>query len=173
MINLLPPKIKTEILEEKIKKLVIILGTLISISLLFLTLILFLINSQLLKRVDLQKQLIESGKSQFEVPEFKNLREKVILANKNLLKLDTFYQEKVSLLEIFEKISEILPEKIYLNNFSFQKEEPEISLSGFAPNRETFLEFKNNLERGFVGIDFPLQSLIEPTNFQIKFKVKK
>lgn len=172
-INLLPQIIKTEIFEEKIKKLVIILGTLIFILLLSLTLTLFLINNRLLKKVNFQKNLIEFKKSQFEVSEFKNLREKIILANKNLLKLDTFYQEKISLVEIFEKISEILPQKIYLHNFLFKKEGAEISLSGFSPDRENFLELKNNLEREFVDIDFPLQSLMEPANFQIKFKIKK
>lgn len=174
-INLLPPKVKTELFEEKIKKLIIILGILILIFLFSLTLILFLVKSYISKQVASQEVLVGLEKEQLETSEIQALREKIISANQNLSKLNTFYQEQIDLVGIFEKISEILPQEMYLTSFSYQKEIFQVSLSGFAPYKETLLEFKKNLEKEFPNPYFPLQNWIKSTDidFQVNFKITK
>ncbi len=172
-INLLPPKAKTELFEEELKKLIIILGVLILIFLFSLTLILFSVKSHISGQVGSQKTLVDLDKKQFETPEIQTLREKIILINQNLLKLDSFYQKRVNLTETFKKISEIIPPEMYLTVFFYQKETFQISISGFASNRETLFEFKKNLEKEFPDSYFPPQNWIKPTaiDFQVNFKI--
>ncbi|MBZ9569852.1 PilN domain-containing protein [Patescibacteria group bacterium] len=172
-INLLPLKAKTELFEEEVGKLIIILGVLILIFLFSLTLILFSVKSHISGQVGSQKTLVDLEKKQFEIPETQTIREKIILINQNLLKLNSFYQEQINLTETFKKISEILPPEMYLTVFSYQKETFQISLSGFAPNRETLFEFKKNLEKEFPDSYFPPQNWIKSTDidFQVNFKI--
>jgi len=170
--NLLPPQNKAELFEEDVKNLIIILGILFLISLLFFTLILFEVKNYISGQVDLEKMTIDLEKKKIEDSEIQNLRAKIISANKTLSQLSSFYQEKTNLIEVFNKISEILPSQMYLTNFSYQKESNQISISGFAPTREIlFGNFKGNLEKEFPDADFSAPQNWESTdiNFQITF----
>lgn len=173
--NLLPPQAKTELADQKVQKLVIIWGSLVLVFLISLTLILFSVKTYISGQADYQQTLVDLEQKQLEVPEIQNLREKVRLANQNLLKLDSFYEQQIHLTEVFEKISQILPQKMYLTGFSYQKTNSQLSLSGFAPRRETLLEFKKNLEKEFPNPYFPPQNWIKPTDidFQVSFKISK
>ena len=172
--NLLPPQIKAELREEEIKKLIMILGILILIFLFLLTFILFSIQRYITNSLNLERDILNSQKQNFEVAEIRDLREKIISVNKTLSQLDYFYQKKVSLSELFNKSSAICPSQIYLTNFSFQNDGGQISLSGFSPNRETLFEFKNSLEKEFTEVNFPPQNWIKATDidFQVNFKNK-
>lgn len=170
-INLLPPQAKTEISEQRTKKLIIILGVLILIFFLSLSLILFLVENYISREVNSQKTLVNLEKEQLITPEVQKIREEIIQANQNLLELDSFYTKQIKLEEIFKKISEILPPKMYLTNFSWREESLAISLSGFAPDRETLLEFRKNLEKEFPNPHFSPQSLTNPNDFQVNFKI--
>jgi Tfp pilus assembly protein PilN len=175
MTNLLPPQVKTELCEEKIKKMVIIFGILILILLFSSTLILFTIKNYISKQIDLEKTVINLEEKNSEAPEIQNLREKIISINRTLSQLNSFYQEQVRLTEIFNKISDVLPSQMYLTNFSYQKESAQVSLSGFSPNREILFEFKKTLENEFPEVNFPPQNWIKATdiNFQVNFKITK
>ena len=181
-INLLPPKAKIELFEEELRKLITISGVLILIFIFSLTLILFSVKSYISGQLGYQKTLVDLEKKQFETTEIQTLREKIILANQNLSKLNSFYQEQMNLMETFQKISEILSPEMYLTAFSYQKtiiQPPsskekyvaQISLSGFSPNREVLVEFKRNLEKEFPDPHFSPQSWFEPTDFQVNFKI--
>lgn len=173
--NLLPLKVKTELYEEEIKKMIIIVGVLILIFLFFFTLISFAINDYISRQIDLEKTGINLEKNNAEAPEIQNLREKIISINRTLSQFDSFYQGQIRLTEIFNKISNILPSQMYLTNFSYQKESVQISLSGFSPNREILFEFKKNLEKEFPEVNFPPQNWIKATDidFQVNFKITK
>lgn len=172
-INLLPFQAKTELLEEEIKKLIIILGALILVFLFSLTLILFSIKSYISSQVTFHKILADMEKERLETPEIQTIKEETTLANKNLLKLNSFYQQQINLTEVFKKISEVLPSEMYLTSFSYQKDNFQVSLSGFAPNREALLGFKKDLEKEFPDPYFPPQNWIQSTDidFQVRFKI--
>ena len=176
MINLLPPQYKSELIQEEKYKLSLILGIIFLIFLISLILILFAIEIYLTSQVEVQKILIDFGKEQLKTPEITEFKEKITLANQNLLKLDTFYQGQFNLTEILEKVSETLPSGAYLNNLFYQKENSQIRLSGFASNRETLFEFKQNLdkEEGFTEVDFPASNWLKPVGieFNVSFKLK-
>lgn len=173
--NLLPPQIKTELRQEKIKKVIITFGLLTLIFFFSLSLVLFATETYLFQKFEAKKIFLDSEKTHSETSEFQDLKEKIISANKNLSQLESFYQKKFSLIGIFEKISRTLPSQIYLNNFFYQQNTSQISLSGFAPKKETLVEFKENLEKEFLDVNFPLQVWTKSTDidFQVNFKIKE
>jgi len=172
--NLLPPQIKNELHQEKIKKVIIIFGLLILVFFFSLSLVLFATKVYISQKVEAEKIFLDSEKRQSETSEFRALKEKVTFANKNLSQLESFYQEKFSLLEVFEKISHTLPPQIYLTNFFYQESASQVSISGFAPQKEILVELKNNLEEEFSDVNFPLQVWTKSTDidFQVNFKIK-
>jgi len=174
-INLLPPKAKTELFEEEIKRLIIILGGLALFFLISLTLILFSTEISISAQVSSKQTQLDIQEEQLRAPEIQNLKEKITKANQDLSKLDSFYEGQIKLGEIFEKISEILLPNMYLTTLSYKKEDLQISLSGYAPNRENLLEFKKNLEKEFPNPYFPPQNWIKSIDidFQVNFKIAK
>ena len=171
MINLLPPKEKESLIQEENWKLVLILGTLFLSFLICLVLILFSIQIYISGKIQSQKVIIEIEEKEFRDPESQNFRGKIVLINQDLSKLNSFYQSQTNLTEILEKISGIFPEEMYLTSISYQKETFQISLSGFAPNREVLVGFKKNLEKEFPDPHFSPQSWFKPTDFQVNFKI--
>ena len=172
--NLLPPQIKTELHQEKTKKVIIVFGLLILVFFFSLSLVLFATTIYISQKVEAEKTFLDSETKQLETSKFQELKEKIILANKGLSQLESFYQRKFSPTEIFEKISNILPSQIYLTNLFYQESNSQISLSGFAPQKEFLVEFNENLEKEFLDVNFPLQVWTKSTDidFQVNFKVK-
>jgi len=182
MINLLPPKEKIEFFQEETKRLVVIIGSGVLVSLFCLILILFSIKIYISGQAESQKIILLQTEKEFQTSEMKNLQEKIILTNLTLSKLNSFYQEKFYLTKVLERISEILPPGTYLANLSFtprlgEEFRAEVSLSGFSSSREILFEFKKNLEaqEDFKEIYFPPASWIKPTDvdFSLTFKIKK
>ena len=171
-INLLPPEAKIELFQEEIKKLIIILGILGMLFFISLTLILFSVKTYISTKVTSYEALVELEEKQLETSTSKDLREKVTSMNKTLSKLNSFYNEQTNLIRVFETIADILPSKMYLVDFSYQEKTSEIVLSGFAPYRESLLEFKKNIEKEFPDSYFPPQNWIKSKDidFQVKFK---
>lgn len=171
MINLLPPKERKNLIQEENWKLILILGFLFLSLLTCLILILLSIQIYTSGKIQSQKVIIEIWEKEFKHPETQNFREKIILINQDLSKLNSFYQSQINLIEILEKISGISLEGMYLTTLSYQKETSQISLSGYAPNREVLVEFKKNLEKEFPDPHFSPQSWFKPTDFQVNFKI--
>ncbi len=178
MINLLPPENKKELIQEENWKLIMILGILILVFLISLFLILFSIKIFISGEVEVQKIIFNEREIEFKNSQMQLLQEEVITVNEKLSGLDKFYKNQRELTEIFEKISKILPSEIYLTNLSLASQPKPVSfnLTGFSPNRETLLKFKENLEKEgtFSEINFPASSWMEPVNinFTATFKIK-
>jgi len=168
MINLLPQKEREELLQEEKFKLILILGIVFVAFFLSLALILFSIRISISKDVEIQKMILAEKEKVASLNQ--DLETEIKYSNSTLSKLDSFYGNQISLIEILEKISTTLPSGTYLTNFNFtltQKEEKgvaRISLSGFCPNRETLLSFKSNLEneKNFSDIYFPPENWVKP-----------
>lgn len=175
MINLLPPQQKEELFQEERFKLVLTLGIIILAFLVSLTLILFSIKTSLSADLEIQKMYFEQREKELKSPGIQELEGKIKNYNLTLSKLETFYQGQLDLTSILEKISKTLPEGTYLTNFNFNPQISQFSLTGFSPNRETLLQFKENLEKteGLKEIYFPPANWLEPTdiNFLVNFKI--
>jgi len=182
MINLLPLEEKEEILQQENWKLLVILGIILLTFLVSLSLILFSIKIFISGEAEAQKIIFAQREKEFENPQIQGLRDNLLLFNKELLKLDSFYKNQSNLSQILEQISKTLPKGIYLNNLSIAPQggttgEFKCSLSGFSPDRQTLLAFKGNLEQGkiFKNINFPAINWVKQTdiNFTISLAITK
>lgn len=174
MINLLPQQQKEEIITEEKFKLVLIFGIVILAFLISLSLILFSIKNIIFGQLEIQKIFLKE--KELKVQKIQEMENKIKDYNLILSNLDSFYQKNLNLTEILEKLSKILPQGTYLTNFNFNLSTLQISLSGFCPDRETLLSFKENLEKEekFEKVYFPPSNWLEPTdiNFSLIFKIK-
>jgi len=175
MINLLPNKEKEELRLEEQKKIILILGIQILILFVSLLLVLFSIDIYISSQVNVQKIIFSQEEKKFGESEAKIFQEKLEFLNQDISNLSSFYKNQINLTEILNKISNILPSGISLNYFSFITDTSQISLVGSAPDRETLLKFRENIEKEkkFSQIEFSSNSWLDPTNFSVNFKISK
>lgn len=191
MINLLPPEEKKEILLKRKRAVV-----LVNLILLLLFFVLLASTMSLMKfywqtrTTYLNAQFI-NNKQILE----RNLDEKTLnkinSLNLSFEKLNDFYSKKTYISEVLEKITHILPDKIYLTYLSISPDvvaENEndalnkligfkISITGFSPTREEIIQLKENMEKeeDFKEVFFPLTNWVKSTNvnFSLSFKIVK
>lgn len=183
MINLLPLEEKEKFLLEKRKVLITIILVLVLYFLFCLIFILFSIKVYSQIQIEFQEVLLLRTEKGFGESEIKNFQEEIKETNLTLTNLNSFYQQQIYFSEVLERVSKILSQEMYLTNFSttpytLAKETGvKFSLSGFAPFRETLLEFKENLEKekDFKEIYFPPTNWVKPLDidFSVTFKVKQ
>ena len=172
MINLLPSTEKKDLQTEEKYRLVLILCCLVLIFLISLSLILLSLKIHISGQSDSQKILVRATEKQFQSSQMQKLETEINLINKNLTRLDSFYQDQVSFIGVLEKISKVIPKGMYLTNLALNKKE--VSLGGFSPSREILFEFKKRLEAEstFEEVYFPPASWVTPKDFTVTFKLK-
>lgn len=172
MINLLPPKYKEDLRGEENLNLVFVLGILFLAFFLCLALVLFSIKVRIAGAVETQKIFFDFKNKEFS--QIKSVEERLNLINRELSSLDSFYQNQFDLTDFLGRISELLPQGLYLNSLSYQKEGQKINLSGFSPTVELLLDFKNNLERqkDFKDVYFPTAIWLESVNINFNTSLK-
>ncbi len=177
MINLLPPEEKEILLKERQFREILILEVLIFLFFVLFILILFSIKLELKGEILFQKAVLEQKQLISESSKIKALEQKINSSNQVLSRLTAFYQDDFYLSDIFEEISKTIPSRMYLTNFSYNREKKEISLSGFSPNRQILSEFKENLEKSsrFNKIYFPASNWIKPADidFFVSFEIRE
>lgn len=182
MINLLPPENKKELLKEEQYKIVLILGIFILFFLVSFSLILFSIKIYVSGQLEVEKEFVEQSRKEMEFSEIERLEKEIGSLNEDILELELFYQNQISLTEILEEISFVLPSGVYLKTISINPSKEKdskflVSLSGFSSTRELLSEFKTNLEEKkelFKGkIDFPPSTWTKPVDidFSLNFKI--
>ncbi|MFH1582205.1 MAG: PilN domain-containing protein [bacterium] len=181
MINLLPPEAKKDLKEEENWKLYITLSFLILVFFISFSLILFSVKNFIGGESESQKILLEQRENEFKSPQRHNLQINLMNFNNSFIQIDKFYKEQFSSAELLAKISSIVPAGIRFTNLSISKsegkaEEINCSISGFSPDRDTLLSFKENLEKeeNFGEINLPPSNWVKPVdiNFTINFKIK-
>lgn len=181
MINLLPPERKAEFIEEDKWKLLLILGIIISVSLVCFALILFSIKIYISGQVSSYGIISDTEEKEFKSSAIYSLGEKVGAANAIISNVNDFYQKQVDFIEVFYKISGALPAGVYLRNISFnplaeKNYKFQISISGYSPDRETLLKLKDNLEKEefFKELYFPPSNWVTPSaiDFNLILKIQ-
>mgnify|MGYP001578301616 CR=1 FL=1 len=183
--NLLPPNQKEEIKNISLRKKISLVLVLFGINLCILTAVIVgfrLYISE--KNTEIDKK-ISALEQQIKEPQFESLKKQIDTANQNLYKISNTKREQVSLVDVLEKISSLLPVNAYLQYFSFQnsfkdtenKDTKEIvrnffakvKMSGVASNRETLFLFKKSLdqEKSFQGVYFAPSSWVKPVNAEL------
>ena len=177
MINLLPPQEKEDLKKEEQYKIVLILGILILVCLIYFSLILYSINIFLFGEAESQKIVYTQREKELKNPQIQAFQASLSEFNKKVSQLDSFYQNQVSFTGILGKISATIPPEISLISLSLSLEEEAVkcSFSGFSPNRETLVKFKDVLEKeeGFTKVYFPPTCWVKPKdiNFTIGFNI--
>jgi Tfp pilus assembly protein PilN len=176
MINLISPKEKEKFFMEKISRMVIVLWFLLFFFIVCLILVLWAVNIYAKSQLGVQEAFSSSAKEPQKMDRINQAKGKIETVNLGFGKVDSFYANKIYFSPLIEKISETLPDGVYLNSFSIIiTDKIEVSLAGFAPQRDDLLKFKSNLEsdKNFVNISFPASNWVEKTNidFSVSFEI--
>lgn len=168
MINLLPPKEKKFLEQQKTLRSFFILSALFLLSLICLSFILLSIKVYISEQVEFQKLILQEQQTEkeFGTSKIQQLEKNIKSINKEITTLNSFYQNQTHLIPILSKISQSLPLGSNLSTFSFIGDSSKISLSGFCPSRELLFEFKKNLQSNedFSEITFPLANWVKPSD---------
>ena len=184
MINLLPPSDKENLLSEKNKKLIMVLGNVILISLICLILVLLSVQFYILGETNYHKSVLDDIESKYQTKDFLFFKSTIEEYNKDLALINAFYKKEVKYAETLKIISQLpKPEGLYLTNMLIEREinagtKPDgiaVSLFGISNNRDSLLIFKKNIEdnKKLKNIYFPPDNWIKASNlnFYVTFKI--
>lgn len=164
--NLLPPEEKNFLnKEEKIKR-ILVLEIIFLFFIIFLFLCLLTVQILLRSDLDAQKIIFEIDLSAFEDSGYGELKDKVDSLGQDIEKINTFYNEQISLTDVKESIADLLPRGVYLTRFSWKKQDRKVELAGFSPQRDYLFDLQRRLNENsdFENIDFPQSNWIKPNN---------
>lgn len=170
MINLLPPEEKEQLLFEKNKKLVIVLGNVAIISLVCLALVLFSLKFYTLGESIYQKVILENAEKKSKDPNFLYLERLLQKYNASLVTIDDFYKKEARVSDALKTISTIqIPQKVHLTDITIKRgadNKINVSLFGVSDTRDTLQVFKDTIEsnKKIEHIYFPPDNWIKPTN---------
>lgn len=171
MINLLPPQEKSELLMEKNKKLIVVLGCLILISLVYLSLILSALKYYILENITYQKTILESNEKKYQTKDFMDIKTQIQKYNASLGKVSNFYSKEIYLSNAIEEITLIpRPDGVVFDSITLSKKPTDtkikVTISGTSKTRDNLLLFKNNIEsnKKMENINFPPNNWIKPSD---------
>jgi Tfp pilus assembly protein PilN len=170
-LNLLPPQQKKEIELTNFNHLIVSLGVwLLSILIVFS---LLLANAYFCLCIFLRTQnaLIEEKQHDKENQHLTEMEESIKQANRQVNEVFTKGKELIVWTPLLEELAGMVPNGIYLKNFSFQTDTRRITISGWANTRDILLAFQESLEGSpcFTDIQSPLANLIKQENIYFSF----
>jgi len=175
MINLLPPIEKIKRRRERQLKLIWILGILVIASVLSFALILLSIRFYIADQIKTQDVLV--GEAKGRNIQINILQGKIKSVNNTLSALNNFYQNQFPLTNFLERISELLSEDMYLENFSYQAEDSQVTFTCYAPTIDSIYQFREKMrsQSDFKDVNLMLPDWLEPSNitFRVSFKLEK
>jgi len=171
MINLLPPKLKKEYDSYLTERFVIFFGSAALLILILFNVILgvtfVFLKIQSLALAQQAQALEESAQNK----EF-------LALDKSITDLVQKYRTVASVddkifrsLPVMEEIINIAPANIHLFSLSLERSEKQITLSGFAPQRQDVIVFKDALDNSkfFEKVVSPLSNLVKETDILFNF----
>lgn len=172
MINLLPSKEKRILVQERKFKITLILGCSFLLALIVLNLGLLGIKFYLSTTIGALEQKIVDLRTRIESPSNKALKKKVTNFNSDLGQSKTWFEDQQSVTKILEHISSLLPKHTYLISLVLQQPKTQVTILGFAPDRQTLFELKKNFEDQpqIKNFHFPPSNWIEPEQIQFNLR---
>lgn len=162
LINLLSPKEKEELRLENNKKLAIVLGNVVLISLICLVLVLLSVKFYILEKFADQKATLDNAQEEYQISDFLSMKESAQKYKSLIIKVDNFYKKEAYLSDVLKKVLFIQkPKGVYLKTIDLTKDYQEnkikISISGQSDTRDNLLIFKDNVvkEEGLENAFFP------------------
>ncbi len=180
MINLLPVEQKKELLEEKKMRLILILGILFLSFLFSLFLVLFLIKNYIAMDLEIKRIVLEEKEMALSFDQ--EVEKEIVESNALLSDLKFFYQDTYTMTSVLEKFQKIFTPETYLTSLNIaivqgkQAKVAQVSFSGYCPDRETLLQFKEIIKKEdwVSSVSFSPESWISPTeiNFSASLNTK-
>ncbi len=189
MINLLPPKEKEYLLREKKKRIILVFWFLLGFFIICLIFLLLLFNVYFYYQIK-EKQEKINFQDKNEKENIISLENKIKVMNDNLKKLNFFYHQKIYFSQVLEDFAEVIPEGVFIKSVSItfvsknnnkekskQKKEEgrlEISVFGFASDRDKLFNFRENLQKSrcFKDVYFPPSNWVKPENINFFVSLK-
>lgn len=170
MINLLPPYHREELRGEERFRLVLIVGILCMVFFICLSLLLLSIRVYVSGEIEAQQILAESQKQEGGELRVQQIRE----LNSDIGGVSAFYATQQTLSGIIARISNALPENVYITSLSYAPIAPskaKIALTGFAPQTEDLLQIRTSLQADslFQNFRFPPSNWVRATNINFSF----
>lgn len=180
MINLLPPQEKQDLVLQKYKRLVTVLGNMIMIILLCMTLLLVSLRFYVLAEVDAQKSNLASAENKNTANGITALKKDISTYNLLFMKLDTFYKQQVYYNEVLKNLLSLSrPAGVNFTELTISRPGQgdsgtpnaiKIHLIGFSSTRENLLKFRDNLmmSTSFKNVSFPPQSWVKDKDIEFE-----
>lgn len=94
--------------------------------------------------------------------------------NESATFLDQIQKDYINWSEVLVELSLKTPNSIQLTAAQIDKEENNITINGWAAQRDDFLKFKDNLNQSslFKNIDFPIQNIAEKEDVSFTIKAE-
>lgn len=185
MINLLPPNEKAELLAQRNKRLIIVLGNIILVFLICFILILFSLKFHILSEIRHQKYDLDNAEKNYQMPLTISTKDAIKQYNASLIKLEDFYKKETYISQVLKDVLDIPRSSgLYFSEVTILKDDKnktnqssgniKIFLSGTSATRDNLLVFKNNIEESkkIKNLYFPPESWVKDKNihFNITFE---
>ena len=171
MINLLPQKQKDELEREQMFRVVMILGIVMTASLICLALMFYVVKFFFEAKYDVKTISVEDKKKMIQIMKVEDDEKNISYYNANFSKLEVIYKNQTNASLMIKELIDSLPQGIYLKNLSLTGNKA--AVSGYCPDRDSLVLFKRNLEgkTNFQKLDFPANDWVEQKdiNFSLNF----
>ena len=181
MINLLPPKQKEELERYRVRRIVIVLGVIITAFLIAFALVLLTLNIYLQGEVNYLSSILKAKRGKNKTSEIESIQDKFKNYNKRVSKIQGFYEQQDHPSDFLQKLNSTLPQSVYLTSLSYKKVTEEdykarVGISGYCPDRDTLFQLKRKMDEKdqWEALELPPSNWVEPTdiNFKVNFKIK-
>jgi len=169
MINLLPQREKYSLAQARKIKQIFVLGFMVLALLFTQGLILFAIKINLEGKLLFQETLLQTVHKELEGREEKTLEKEITLFLDAASGIDDFYKERTRLMPILEKLDKVCPSTVQFESISYSASTGIFLITGFSPERESLVVFKDKIEAEFAKVEFPSSNWVSSEN--IKFSV--
>ena len=185
MINLLPPKQRKKLQDEKLFRLILLLGGIVGVALVSLSIFLLVIQitltkerlSQAVKLVSFEERTAKENSTLGEIRSW----------NLKLANIEAFKKKRRVFKDIIDEVTVSLPDELYLLSLSYTplletvkkggevvKTPAIVAVTGKAQTREELLSFKDALQANpfFTEVVFPPSNWVNPTDITFSFQAK-
>ncbi|MEK7167256.1 MAG: hypothetical protein AAB732_02500 [Patescibacteria group bacterium] len=170
ILNLIPPKIKTELKIKQFYKIIEIFLVMIFLTIIFIAIILlfaeFILQSTFVKTITERMSILNNN--------HQNSNKTIKTINQIFHKTNDIQEKFISWSKILIYFNQVIPSDIKFYSFKNINNSTEIQINAIAKNREALLKFQENLQKypAFTQIEFPFLNLMSKENIKFQINLK-
>lgn len=170
-LNLLPPKEKGNLKLEEIQRWIWVWTAALTLALVFFLIVLATIYFSLISGSKAARENYQFIQQSAQGETLKSQQDLINNFNDRLARIASLQEKHKYYSQALIEILSLLPSGIRLESLVIN-EKKQVTLSGFAPDREKIIVFKEALEKSnkFENIENPLSNLLKQTDINFYFK---